>query len=251
MKNKRRAPKLPRGDAFLASGDGLFFTLQGEGPTIGMPAVFLRLHLCNLKCDWSACGGEICDAWYTWDTSKEEFWTEHHTITYGGVLEYMQKRLCRRLVITGGEPLLQREEIEGFTRKCPSDYSIEIETNGTISPGFILGSNPFIQFNCSPKLKNSGNARDRAIIKDVLQEINDCRNSNFKFVVMNYEDLQEVSSIVEECELARNKIIIMPEGTSPAVLTERLLLIADSVRDKGYRLTPRLQNFIWGNKRGV
>jgi len=251
MTTEKRPPKLPGEGAFLASGDGLFFTVQGEGPSIGIPAVFLRLHLCNLACDWSGKGGEICDAWYTWDTSKPEFWTEHHVINFGSVFDYMQRHLCRRLVITGGEPLLQRAAIEKFVKMCPHDYIIEIETNGTISPGFILASNPFIQFNCSPKLTSSSNPRPRAIIKEVLQEINNCVNSNFKFVVTDYDDLQEVSFIVEECELTRDKIIIMPEGTSPEVLAKRLLKIVDWVRDRGFRLTPRLQNFIWGNKRGV
>jgi len=251
MSEAKRSPKLPGNNAFLASGDGLFYTVQGEGPTIGMPAVFLRLHLCNLHCDWSKCGGEICDAWYTWDSSKEEFWTEHYILAFRDVFEYMQKRSCRRIVITGGEPLLQKEAIEKFLEKCPSDYSIEIETNGTISPDYFLASNPQIQFNCSPKLRNSNNAREKAIVKDVLQEINNCYNSNFKFVVLNYNDLSEIDFIIEECKLSPSKVIIMPEGTSVEVLSDRLRTIVYAVRDRGYRLTPRLQNFIWGNKRGV
>jgi organic radical activating enzyme len=251
MITEKRSPKIPNDNAFLASGDGLFFTIQGEGPTIGLPAVFLRLHLCNLKCDWSKKGGEICDAWYTWDTSKEEFWKEHHIIRFSEVFDYMQKHMCRRLVITGGEPLLQKTAIEKFVCACPSDYSIEIETNGTICPDFVLTSSPLVQFNCSPKLLSSDNLRSRAVVGEALQQINSCRNSNFKFVIMSYEDLSEVTFLIEEHSLSRSKIIIMPEGTSSVVLSARLQKIADWVRDKGYRLTPRLQCFIWGNKRGV
>src|SRR5688572_30464582 len=56
-------------DKIKLSGDGAFYTLQGEGPTMGMPAVFVRLHVCNLKCEW-------CDAWYTWNPDTVEYWTE-------------------------------------------------------------------------------------------------------------------------------------------------------------------------------
>lgn len=248
---EKRPPKLPGNNAFLASGDGLFYTIQGEGPTIGLPAVFLRLHLCNLACDWSKAGGEICDAWYTWDSTKDEFWTEHHVISFNDVFEYMQNHFCRRLVITGGEPLLQKNAIEEFVSKCPVDYSIEIETNGTISPGYALASSPQVQFNCSPKLKNSNNPRNKAINAEVLREINGCPNSNFKFVVMGYDDLQEIEYIIEEYELSPHKVIIMPEGTSAEVLSQRLAHLADWVRDKRFRLTPRLQIYIYGNKRGV
>lgn len=248
---EKRAPKLPGKNAFLASGDGLFYTIQGEGPTIGMPAVFLRLHLCNLACDWSKSGGEICDAWYTWDATRKEFWTEHHVLTFNDVFDYMQKHFCRRLVITGGEPFLQKSAIEQFLSKCPVDYAIEIETNGTIPPGYIIASSPQVQINCSPKLKNSSNTREKAIAPDALQEINGCPNSNFKFVVMDYDDLTEIEYIIDEYELSHDKVIIMPEGTSAEVLSNRLKLLVDWVRDKRFRITPRLQCFIWGNKRGV
>src|SRR3972149_4620795 len=56
-------------DKLKISGDGAFYTLQGEGVTMGEPAVFLRLHICNLRCGW-------CDAWYTWNPKTPEFWTE-------------------------------------------------------------------------------------------------------------------------------------------------------------------------------
>lgn len=50
---------------FRVSGDGVFYTLQGEGASMGRPATFLRLHHCNLDCSW-------CDAWYTWDQRSKE-----------------------------------------------------------------------------------------------------------------------------------------------------------------------------------
>src|SRR5271157_4580203 len=59
---------------FKVSGDGVFYTLQGEGITIGRPAVFFRLHVCNLQCVW-------CDSWYTWNKNTPELWTEANNWT--------------------------------------------------------------------------------------------------------------------------------------------------------------------------
>lgn len=249
MQTEKRTPRIPKYDGFLASGDGLFYTLQGEGPTIGMPAVFLRLHLCNLQCDWSAYGGEICDAWYTWKTNTEEYWNEHHTIKFSDVWQFMQDSNCRRLVITGGEPLLQQRNIIDFLGRCPVDYHVEIETNGTIELDARLQSFASVQINCSPKLRKSGNVGKRALVAKALKSISDFYNSNFKFVVVDKEDLGEVVIVVNEFNLQREKIIIMPEGTSVDVLSKRMIELAGNVKELGFRLTPRLQCFLYGNTR--
>ena len=245
----KNIPKIPKNNAFLAIGDGLFYTLQGEGPTIGMPAVFLRLHLCNLKCDWSVHGGEICDAWYTWKTDTEEYWNEHHIIKFSEVWAYMQKVNCRRLVITGGEPLLQQHNIIEFLERTPVSYKIEIETNGTIVLDARLQQFADVQINCSPKLHKAGNDTRQTLVAYALNSIDTFHNSNFKFVVVDEDDLTEVVDIVNKFQLAKEKIIIMPEGTSAEVLSARMKELADKVKTLGFRLTPRLQCFLYGNTR--
>ena len=245
----KNAPKIPKRDAFLASGDGLFYTLQGEGPTIGMPAVFLRLHLCNLKCDWSAHGGEICDAWYTWKTDTDEYWNEHHIIKFSEVWQYMQDNICRRLVITGGEPLLQQRQIIEFLERTPVVYKVEIETNGTIELDARLQQFAHLQINCSPKLSKAGNDLRRALVASALESVNDFPDSNFKFVVVDEKDLGEVVFIQNKYSLCKEKIIIMPEGTGVDILSTRMKELADKVKELGFRLTPRLQCFLYGNTR--
>ena len=47
-------------DKIRLSGDGIFGTIQGEGKSMGEPVVFLRTHICNLRCTW-------CDTPYTWN----------------------------------------------------------------------------------------------------------------------------------------------------------------------------------------
>src|SRR3989344_6051962 len=79
---------------FKVSGDQVFFTFQGEGQSIGKPAVFLRLHLCNLHCGW-------CDTKYTWDKKSPEFWQEGEDWTLEQAVQNVSQFPANRLVITG------------------------------------------------------------------------------------------------------------------------------------------------------
>ena len=79
----------------------IFHSIQGEGVSAGTPTVFLRLATCNLACTW-------CDTRYTWDWRNFDY--------ADGVVEMDLDEVERRvrafdrprLVITGGEPLLQQ-----------------------------------------------------------------------------------------------------------------------------------------------
>ena len=123
-------------DFLLLSGDGIFFSLQGEGLRIGVPAIFIRLHMCNLKCDFK--GGSKCDAWYTWDKSSTEYYSESRKYSYQEIYDELRKYNCKFVVITGGEPLLQQKKILGFMNYLyemrEDNYTFEIETNGTVVP---------------------------------------------------------------------------------------------------------------------
>src|SRR3989344_5921172 len=108
----------PKPDMLKASGDQVFATLQGEGVTAGKPAVFLRLHFCNLACSW-------CDTKYTWDTRKKEFWQESQDWTTDEAVRHITQFPANRLVVTGGEPLLQQKGIERVVQKL-NGWSTEI-----------------------------------------------------------------------------------------------------------------------------
>jgi len=79
----------------------IFHSIQGEGPTNGTPAVFLRLAQCNLACSW-------CDTKYTWDWQHFSYDKEVVSLDAREVEERILELGCRHLVITGGEPLLQQ-----------------------------------------------------------------------------------------------------------------------------------------------
>jgi organic radical activating enzyme len=241
-------------NGLLLSSDGIFYSLQGEGLFIGQPAIFIRLHMCNLCCDWTKAGGGRCDTFYTWDRETKEYWTSHSFMLFEDVLKEIKKYPCKRIVFTGGEPLIQQKQIATFIKDYLNDHSyiIEIETNGTILPSSaLLYSTHTVWLNCSPKLSAAGMPERNRINSSVLEFVNHYSTSVFKFVVTNDEDLLEVDEIVKAQEIFPGKVIIMPEGVDRDAITLRMQDLVEKVKSRGWAMIPRLQIFIWGNKRGV
>jgi 7-carboxy-7-deazaguanine synthase len=229
------------------SGDGVFYTLQGEGTTMGMPAVFLRLHVCNLRCEW-------CDAWYTWNPKTVEFWTESQSWPIEQARETIERTwqapsgIPKRLIVTGGEPLLQQKQLMKLIEEMP-DWAVEIETNGTIRPYDLLLER--CQFNCSPKLKNSGNGEKARINPEAIEALKE-GNTNFKFVVMHDEDVDEIESdFVLPLGISPQQIILMPQGVTAEEVRGNAQRLVEVAKARGYRLLGRLQVDIWGAKRRV
>jgi 7-carboxy-7-deazaguanine synthase len=243
----------PKPDRLKVSGDGVFATRQGEGITAGEPAVFLRLHFCNLKCGKES--GWKCDTAYTWDWDSREFWTEPEDWSVERTLTEAEsawnnkfgtnKIATPRLVITGGEPLLQQRKFIPVIERLPG-WSIEIETNGTIMPLPELSGR---QLNCSPKMANSGNPQRLRFRPEVLEHINSLRNSWFKFVARSREDLEEIQELVSRCSLSTDKVLVMPEGYTKEIVEKHANLLREEVNDRGWQLVMRNQLVWYGVKR--
>lgn len=113
----------------------VFYTIQGEGPFCGTPAVFVRLAGCNLQCP-------ACDTDYT---SKRERMLSDDVVdainqAYSGSTAGIPNRAYTGLVvITGGEPFRQDVGVSLLTLKLQQrqDCYVQVETNGTLSPDTI------------------------------------------------------------------------------------------------------------------
>lgn len=213
----------------------IFYTLQGEGPNIGKPAVFIRLAGCHLRCSW-------CDSKFTWKLkSGKEMPLEE-------IIKEIQKHPTKNLVITGGEPLLQQNALIELFKKL-KNYYIEMETSGSIE-SFL---NEYIDhYNCSPKLKNSGNnpkkldtAYEKALPKLPVEK------TYYKFVVDNAKDLEEIKSFIRKHKIPQEKILLMPQGIKKRELAEKSKWLAEICKSENLRFTPRLHINLWGNKRKV
>ncbi|MFF3665504.1 7-carboxy-7-deazaguanine synthase QueE [Microtetraspora malaysiensis] len=216
-------------------------TFQGEGPSVGRLAAFIRLSNCNLACTW-------CDTPHTWDWRRFDRAVEQYGAAPGDVLGWAARQPARLFVITGGEPLVQARRLpELVDGLLALGGEVEIETNGTIAPPEPLLSDRVV-FNVSPKLSGSGMPRTRRIRPDVLREFAASGRARFKFVAGTLEELDEIAVLVDESGLA--PVWVMPEGTTSRAVLERMRELADAVLARGWNLTTRMHVLLWEDERG-
>jgi len=95
----------------------IFLSIQGEGTRAGLPCTLVRLAGCNLRCRW-------CDTPYALEGGRE--------MSIEEILAEVQRLGCRRVELTGGEPLIQDASRELLTRLCDDGCDVLLETNGTV-----------------------------------------------------------------------------------------------------------------------
>jgi len=228
--------------AFLVVSEVFGPTFQGEGPSSGRLAMFLRLGRCNLDCSY-------CDTAYTWDWTRFDPDTELRRRSVDEVLVQLDGVNVPLLVITGGEPLLQQRHLVPLVRAAHArGWRIEVETNGTIAPLPALGA-LVDQWNVSPKLAGSGVELVRRWQPDALRALAQTGRAIAKFVVRSASELDEAAAVAEAGHLS--EVWIMPEATDAATLVDRLGALAPDVMARGWHLSSRLQILLWGDTRGT
>ena len=239
----------------------IFYSIQGEGKSTGIPSVFVRTSLCNLHCIW-------CDTDYTWNWVGTRFphvndaipgyqkfvkkdWISNSNIE--AVAEAVAVFNCKNVILTGGEPMLQQLSLTTLMqvlRTKSSEYRFEVETNGTLSPTPFFDA-AIDQYNVSPKLNNSGNSIRLREKPAALHFFAASPKANFKFVIADQSDLEEVTKLIKTYSISPEKVWLMPEGTSADVLARRRLWLVEICKSQGFRYSDRLHVQIWGAKKGV
>ena len=180
-----------------------FESYQGEGKSRGAPSIFIRFWGCNLRCRFD---GVSCDTPYAVYTEKDKA----VDYTVDEIVEYLYQSKLRNIIFTGGEPMLFQEEILAITSQL-TDFTVEIETNGTIPPTGAL-MNAVDSFNISPKLASSNQEthyEEQRINLDALKSF-PIEKSYLKFVVNDLErDIVEIKCLIEHLEL---EVFLMPQG---------------------------------------
>jgi len=219
----------------------IFYSVQGEGLLAGVPSVFVRTSGCNLRCSW-------CDTPYTsWRPEGEECGLD-------AIVEQVTAfPAARHVVITGGEPMIAPGIAELSQRFHALGLHITFETAGTV----------FAPVECdlmsiSPKLANSTpdgvfqvRHEQLRLQPEVLRRLTRDYDYQLKFVVAQESDLAELQDVAAMLEAPADKIVLMPEGISGEVLSERGVWIAELCKKHGYRFGPRLHVYLYGNRRGV
>ena len=186
----------PKNSLFVTS---MFFTLQGEGPYAGMPALFIRLTKCNLNCSF-------CDTFF--DDGDWLTFTEIEAKIYHTICDYWNKQgkqvpewilpkegLNRVgpyncvLVVTGGEPLLQKNLMDFLNNAKSLFRAMQIESNGTVNQDVP----EHVTLVCSPKCsEKNGVAVKYLAPTDLILKRADC----LKFV-MSAEDNSPYNNVPE------------------------------------------------------
>ena len=226
----QRADRQPQLTGRLAE---VFFSIQGEGVTAGLPAVFIRLQGCSVGCQW-------CDTKYSWDPGAGR------EVALGDLVEEASAFACRRGVITGGEPIespLFAPLVEALKGRA---FTLEVETSGTLAPPPV----PVDQWNVSLKLAGSGVPEAKRIDAGAIRQFLGL-GAWWKFVVVDAADVAEVLRLAERFAIPREKILLMPEGVRREEILERSPWVIEECQRHGYRFSPRLHVLFWGARRGV
>ena len=233
-------------------GPEIFASLQGEGPSQGMPVAFMRLSRCNLACVW-------CDTAYTWrfegdnrphrDGIAFERRANQVTLSPQETAERIAALGKKRLVITGGEPLLQAGALAEMLAHLP-DITVEIETNGTVAPPARLDVR-VDQYNVSPKLAHSGNPADLALVPERLDAWASDPRAFLKFVIAAPADVAEVLELQRRYRFRPGQVYLMAEGTGSATLRERQAWLSGLCLEHGFRMSDRLHIHLYGDTRGT
>lgn len=207
----------------------LFSSIEGEGSRQGFPCTFLRLYDCNIRCSY-------CDTLYSYDTDAFESFTVSELVT-----QIMD--LGNTLVtITGGEPLLQAEEVYQLIASMPQ-YDFNIETNGTILPKFPRPKNVMYTYDYKlpfSTVEDSMNPDFFAYLQDV---------DVVKFVVANYSDLHRMKEVVAQYPTKAQLFISPVFGEIQPVEIVRFM---QENRLQNMRLQLQIHKIIWDpDKKGV
>ena len=268
----------------LISSD--FYSVQGEGISSGIPSYFVRLGICNLTCGMSRAfannllkeasleDGEIfkgdlelegkatwtCDSTsqWLWRGVDKEFqylidrWKEQ------GIYEDIKNGNIH-IIWTGGEPTIKGHQVAilNFFKywNLIGEYSWqvynEIETNGTIvidEPLF----NYLDQINCSPKLSNSGLEAKQRINEAAVRRVMEHKNYQFKFVISNEEDVQELfRDFVVPFSIPLKNVVCMPGLDDVANFEERTQFVLEMAKKYKFRGLTRLHIAAWNKTLNV
>ncbi len=204
----------------------IFFSLQGEADTVGIPTVFVRLTGCPLRCQY-------CDTEYAF---------------YGGqwfsiddVLTEVARHGTRYVCVTGGEPLAQRSCLPLLSRLCEEGFRVSLETSGALD---ITAVDPRVVRVVD--IKTPGSTESEC---NRLENLTDLRPSDqLKFVICDRADYDWSRQFVVEHDLVgRCPILFSPSHEQLEAVHLADWILADHLP---VRLQIQLHKYLWGNVPG-
>ncbi|KAF1003961.1 MAG: 7-carboxy-7-deazaguanine synthase [Pseudomonas sp.] len=205
----------------------IFFSLQGEARTIGLPTVFVRLTGCPLRCHY-------CDTAYAFSGGD--------VLSLDTIVERIDAFRPRYVCVTGGEPLAQPNCIPLLERLCDRGYQVSLETSGALD---IAPTDRRVSRVVDLKTPGSGEVgRNRYENLDHLTS-----NDQVKFVICSREDYEwSVSKLIEyRLERRAGEVLFSPshQQVSPGMLAD--WIVADHLP---VRFQLQLHKLLWNDAPG-
>lgn len=215
-----------------------FMSIDGEGPSAGEIATFIRFQGCNLRCAW-------CDTSYSWKTENtNEFMGAKQ------IYDYIKENGSTNVTLTGGEPLIQKEidELLELLSK-DKDLIIHIETNGSVDirPFKKRHTGDNFIYIIDYKLPSS-----KMTDLMYLQNLNHVEKTDvYKFVIGNRKDLQYAFDILKKYNLTDHcQVYFSP--VFGKIKLEEIVAFMKEKKLNHVRLQVQLHKIIWDkNRRGV
>lgn len=204
----------------------IFFSLQGETRTVGLPTVFIRLTGCPLRCGY-------CDTSYAFQGG------EWHSID--AILQTVKQYKTNYITVTGGEPLAQKPCLTLLKQLCDEGYEVSLETSGALD---IAPVDPRVVKVVDIKTPGSGEAaRNRwENLPHLLP------HDQVKMVICNEADYEWSKDILKKYKLSDNcQVLFSPSHheLQPGLLADWIL------RDQlVVRLQVQLHKYLWGDVQG-
>jgi len=187
----------------------IFYSIQGEGFYAGCPVVFVRFAGCNLHCEW-------CDTKYAWEIKE--------SLSVGTLLTKVVAYNVRRVVLTGGEPTIQDEELmfEFIAGLQARVKWVQVETNGIPAPSWLSRCD---WVTVSPKRGTSYN----------LELANEIK------VVYDNHSYRELKEFEHFCESRNTHLFLQPKDNDPKEIQKCVKIVKER---KQWRLSLQLHKMI-------
>ena len=161
----------------------IFYSLQGEALTSGLPTIFVRLTGCPLRCVY-------CDTEYAFTGGERQ--------SLETIIETIKSYPCKRICLTGGEPLAQPNAIALMKRLLSDGYEISLETAGALTVANVPKAVSKVM---DLKTPSSGE-----VDKNLWSNLDHLtQHDQIKFVIMNREDYDWAKTKLSEHKL--NKLV--------------------------------------------
>ncbi len=204
----------------------IFFSLQGETNTVGLPTVFIRLTGCPLRCQY-------CDTAYAFHGGK---WCDLNTI-----IAEVKRHRTPYVTVTGGEPLVQKSCLVLLKRLCDDGFNVSLETSGALDVSLVDARVVKVI-----DIKTPGSQEVEKNNWDNLTHL--LSHDQIKFVLCDRDDYDWAKQILAQYRLSEKcQVLFSPsyEQLNPTELAEWILHDQLPVR-----MQIQLHKFLWGNAPG-